>query len=85
MTALSASFALSAPSTIEVPLTALSEDTLRGLIEEFVTRAGTDYGADEKSLEQKMADVRRQLVRGEARIVFAPETESANIVVATAF
>jgi len=75
---------LSAPSTIEVPLTALSEDTLRGLIEEFVTRAGTDYGADEKSLEQKMADVRRQLVRGEARIVFDPETESANIVVATA-
>lgn len=75
---------MSAPSTIEVPLTALSEDTLRGLIEEFVTRAGTDYGADEKSLEQKMADVRRQLVRGEARIVFDPETESANIVVATA-
>jgi uncharacterized protein YheU (UPF0270 family) len=71
---------LSAPTVIEVPLTALAEDTLRGLIEEFVTRAGTDYGADEKTLEQKMADVRRQLVRGEAKIVFDPENESANIV-----
>jgi uncharacterized protein YheU (UPF0270 family) len=28
-----------------------------------------------------MADVRRQLTRGEAKIVFDPETESANIVV----
>ena len=71
---------MSAPSVIEIPLTALSEDTLRALIEEFVTRAGTDYGAEEKTLEQKMADVRRQLVRGEAKIVFDPESESANIV-----
>ena len=75
---------MSTPRIIEVPLTALSEDTLRGLIEEFVTRAGTDYGADEKSLEQKMADVRHQLVRGVAKIVFDPTTDTANIVVATA-
>ena len=67
---------------IEVPHTALSEDTLRGLIVEFVTRAGTDYGSVEKTLEQKMADIRRQLVRGEAKIVFDPDTDTANIVIA---
>jgi hypothetical protein len=67
---------------IEVPHTALSEDTLRGLIEEFVTRAGTDYGSVEKTLEHKMADVRRQLVRGEAKIVFDPDTDTTNIVIA---
>ena len=73
-----------AHGVIEVPHTALSEDTLHRLIEEFVTRAGTDYGSEEKTLAQKMADVRRQLVRGEAKIVFDPETENANIVVADA-
>lgn len=69
------------PDRIAVPYDALPEDTLTRLIEEFVTRAGTDYGAEEKTLEQKIADVRRQLVRGEATIVFDPETESVNIVV----
>jgi uncharacterized protein YheU (UPF0270 family) len=73
---------LSAPSIIEVPHTALPKETLRALIEEFVTRAGTDYGSVEKTLEQKMADVHRQLVRGQAKIVFDPATETTNIVVA---
>jgi hypothetical protein len=73
---------LSVPSVIEVPHTALPADTLRGLIEEFVTRAGTDYGSEEKTLEQKIADVHRQLVRGEAKIVFDPDTDTANIVIA---
>ena len=73
---------MSALRVIEVPHTALPEDTLRGLIEEFVTRSGTDYGPVEKTLEQKMADIRRQLVRGEAKIVFDPDTDTANIVIA---
>ena len=65
---------------IVVPYDTLSEDTLGRVIEEFVTRAGTDYGAHEKTLEQKIADVRRQLVSGEATIVFDPETERVDIV-----
>ena len=65
---------------IVVPYDTLSEDTLGRVIEEFVTRAGTDYGSHEKTLEQKIADVRRQLVNGEASIVFDPETEHVDIV-----
>jgi uncharacterized protein YheU (UPF0270 family) len=60
----------------------LSPRALRGLVEEFVTRDGTDYGAVERSVEEKIARVEAQLVSGEARIVFDPETESANIVLA---
>lgn len=71
-----------APCGIEVPYSALSEHALHGLIEEFVTRAGTDYGAAERTLADKVADVRRQLTRGEATIVYDPETETVNIVVA---
>ena len=67
--------------TTEVPASALSPEALRALIEEFVTRDGTDYGARERSLAEKVEDLRRQLERGEARIVFDPESETVNIVV----
>jgi uncharacterized protein len=58
----------------------LSEEALRGLLEEFVSREGTDYGLHENSFEAKVSDVRRQLESGEARIVFDLLEESANIV-----
>jgi hypothetical protein len=70
------------PTVVEVPYTALSEQTLDGLVAEFVTRDGTDYGAVERTLADKIADVHRQLARGEARIVYDPETDTANIVTA---
>ena len=69
-----------APEPVEVPVDALSGDTLRALVESFVAREGTDYGDRERTLDEKVADVRRQLDRGEARIVFDPESESVNIV-----
>ncbi len=65
---------------VDVPYTALSPGALVRLVEEFVTRAGTDYGAHERAVDQKVADVMRQLAHGEARIVYDPETETANIV-----
>lgn len=70
----------SAEKPVEVPHAQLSPDALRGLVEEFVTRAGTDYGRREKTLEEKVADVMRQLERGEAKIVFDLESRTANIV-----
>jgi hypothetical protein len=65
---------------VEVPATALSREVLRALIEEFVTRDGTDYGLVERSLDAKVADVSRQLERGEVRIVFDPESETTTLV-----
>ena len=66
---------------IEVPLDALSATALRGLVEEFVNREGTDYGLRERTLDEKVGDVMRQLERGEAAIVFDPESRSTTIVV----
>ena len=60
----------------------LSPGALRGLLEEFVTRDGTDYGAIERGLEEKIEQVLAQLRAGEAWIVFDPTTETVNIVVA---
>lgn len=65
---------------VDVPHTALSADALRGLVEEFVTRDGTDYGVRERTVEEKVRDVMRQLERGEVKIVFDPATRSANLV-----
>jgi uncharacterized protein YheU (UPF0270 family) len=66
---------------VVVPHTELAEDLLRAVIESFVLREGTDYGEQEFSLDQKVAKVVRQLERGDAQIVFDPDTESVAIVV----
>lgn len=50
-----------------------------------MTRAGTDYGAQERTIEEKLADVERQLERGEASIVFDVDTGTTNIVPAASF
>jgi len=62
----------------------LEPDTLRAVVESFVLREGTDYGAHEASLEAKVAQVLLQLRRGQAHITFAPATESVNVVVTRA-
>ena len=61
------------------PHTELAADLLRAIIESFVLREGTDYGEEEFTLDQKVERVIRQLERGEAQIVFDPDTESVNI------
>lgn len=71
---------MSHPEGMEVPLDQLSPDALRSLVEEFVTRDGTDYGAVERNVDDKIEHVMRQLDAGDARIVFDPETQTANIV-----
>ncbi len=65
---------------VEIPYKRLAPEALRGLVEEFVTRQGTDYGAREKTLEDKVSDVMRQLERGEAKIVFDLTSQTSNIV-----
>jgi uncharacterized protein YheU (UPF0270 family) len=69
---------------VRVPADALEPDTLRALVESFVLREGTDYGALEASLDDKVAQVLLQLRRGEAHITFDPATESVNVVVTSA-
>jgi len=70
-----------APEPIEVPYRELSAELLNAVIESFVLREGTDYGEKEFSLEDKVARVISQLKRGEARILFDPESESVTIAV----
>ena len=68
---------------LEIPHRELSEEALRGVVESFVLREGTDYGQRDYPLEEKIAAVMRQIERGEAMIVFEPETATVSIVVAS--
>ena len=65
---------------VEVQSDNLSKAALQGLAEEFVSRAGTDYGREEKLFESKLNDVLRQIESGDVRIVYDPRTESANLI-----
>jgi uncharacterized protein YheU (UPF0270 family) len=68
------------PQRVEVPHAQLSPAVLRRLLEEFVTRDGTDYGPVERTLEEKVARLVRQLEAGEAAIVVDLESEAVNII-----
>jgi len=63
-----------------IPYEQLSPDALQGLIEEFITREGTDYGWEEVPLATKVAQVQRQLQRREVVIVFDEKTESVSLL-----
>ena len=62
-----------------IPHRRLSPEALTGLIEEFVTRDGTDSGYTRGSLIENVAMVRRQLDAGQAVIVFDNRTRTCNI------
>ena len=68
-----------------IPWQDLDPDTLYSLIESFVLREGTDYGEHERSLEQKVADVKHQLQTGEAVLVWSELHETVNIMPRTQF
>jgi len=65
---------------IIVPAERLSPEVLGALIEEFVTRSGTDYGRREATLEEKCAAVRNQLANKRALITYDATTQTCTIV-----
>lgn len=68
------------PDYIEIPPQRLEQDILQAVIEEFITREGTDYGHQEFTLAQKVAQVMRQLERREVLLVFDPDSESCTLI-----
>ncbi len=65
---------------VEIPIDRITPDTLRNLIEEFITREGTDYGVEDIPLQDKIEQVLSQLNSGEAIITWDRETETSNIM-----
>ena len=65
---------------IIVPWKDLPPDTLHNLIEEFVTRDGTDYGDTEIPTATKVKQVREQLKKEQVFVVFDETTESVSVL-----
>jgi uncharacterized protein YheU (UPF0270 family) len=64
---------------VEVPPSALSQNALRGIVEEFITREGTDYGLREHTFDEKRASVMRLIETGDVAIFFDTETETTTL------
>ena len=58
----------------------LSPGALRGIVEEYVTREGTDYGLQELSLYDKVRRLRRQLDAGELKLLYDMESEEWDLL-----
>ena len=61
---------------MRIPHTNLSPATLRTVVQEFVTRDGTDHS----SVERRVKNVLRQLETGRVELHFDDQTETCNIV-----
>lgn len=65
---------------MQIPWDRLSAEVLDAVIEEYVSREGTDYGPQEYSMADKVAQVRLQLRHGIARIDFDPDTQTCHLL-----
>lgn len=62
-----------------IPYDQLAPDTLNRLIEDFVTRDGTDNG-DETPLETRVLRVRQALAKGQAFILFDADSQQCQLL-----
>lgn len=67
------------PTGVELPWTQLEPETLKRLLEEFVTRQQSD-SVDDLPLEARVGEVHSLLTRGRAAVWFDPDTESFTLV-----
>lgn len=63
-----------------IPANTLAPDTLRAVIENVITREGTDYGELEFSLEEKVAQILLLIKHKQTVIVFDEESESVALM-----
>jgi uncharacterized protein YheU (UPF0270 family) len=62
-----------------IPVEKLSAEALDGIIKEFISRGGTDYGEIEAAMETKVRQVKQKLESGLAVLIYDDEMETTNI------
>lgn len=65
---------------IEIPWSNLEAATLRRMLEEIVTRDGTDYGAVEVDIGRRIEQAMQALRQGRAQLVWDEATETASLL-----
>jgi uncharacterized protein YheU (UPF0270 family) len=64
---------------IKIPFGDLSPEALRGVVDAFILREGTDYGHRDIGIDEKREKVTRLLENGRAMIYYYPENEHIDI------
>ncbi len=68
------------PQPVEIPVDLLSAEALIGIINDFIGRDGTDYGLQEITHDKKAEQIRRQIAKGDIRIIFEATSESVTLI-----
>ena len=63
-----------------IPPSQLNPDVLNNILEEFITREGTDYGQQELNLQEKVARLHPQVMKGEVLIVFDERLQNIQLL-----
>jgi len=66
--------------SLDIPIERINPETLRRMIEEFVTREWSELGDSDCSLDEKVDQVMGQLQDKRARIVYDSSSETWNII-----
>jgi uncharacterized protein YheU (UPF0270 family) len=70
---------------VEIAPSQLSMDALNGIIENFILREGTDYGVVEVEFDRKKSQLKKQIDRGDVKIVYDQSTETVSLITANDF
>jgi uncharacterized protein YheU (UPF0270 family) len=65
---------------VEVPYRQIDPETLRRMIQEFVSRDGADWGDAGCALDDKVEQVLQQLQHKQVKVVFDLRSQTVNIV-----
>ncbi|WP_439106793.1 YheU family protein [Congregibacter sp.] len=65
---------------VKVPLARVPEEHLQALLEEYASRDGTDYGAQETSLRERVEQLLAQLRADKLQLLFDVDSEEWDIV-----
>ena len=65
---------------IKIPIESLDRSIIFSIIEEFVLREGTDYGAYEVNFQSKIDEIYSKLESDEYSISYDESTESCRII-----
>ena len=69
-----------ASEPLQIPFEQLSDTALTGVLEEYITREGTDYGMVERGVESQLDKARALLKSGKVVIIFDEINERCQIV-----
>ena len=67
-------------SLVVIPYEQLSDSALEGILEEFITREGTNYGFYEYTVKEQLVKARLMLEEGKVSIVFDAVLERCHII-----